>query len=38
MFSYDEALYRTWGQRLDGLGFERTVVTIRTEGGQSDFA
>src|SRR5688572_20852634 len=31
MFSYDEALYRTWGQRLDGLGLERTVVTIRTE-------
>jgi D-psicose/D-tagatose/L-ribulose 3-epimerase len=31
MFSPDEALYRTWGQRLDGLGFERTVVTIRTE-------
>ncbi|HEX2475105.1 MAG TPA: sugar phosphate isomerase/epimerase [Lacipirellulaceae bacterium] len=32
MFSYDETLYRTWGQRLDGLGLERTVVTIRTEG------
>jgi D-psicose/D-tagatose/L-ribulose 3-epimerase len=32
MFSYDEALYLTWGQRLDGLGLERTVVTIRTEG------
>jgi D-psicose/D-tagatose/L-ribulose 3-epimerase len=32
MFSYDEALYRTWGQRLDGLGLERTVVTIRTDG------
>jgi D-psicose/D-tagatose/L-ribulose 3-epimerase len=32
MFSYDEALYRTWGQRLDGMGLERTVVTIRTEG------
>ena len=31
MFSPDEELYRTWGQRLDGLGFERTVVTIRTE-------
>jgi D-psicose/D-tagatose/L-ribulose 3-epimerase len=31
MFSTDEALYRTWGQRLDGLGLERTVVTIRTE-------
>jgi D-psicose/D-tagatose/L-ribulose 3-epimerase len=31
IFSPDEALYRTWGQRLDGLGLERTVVTIRTE-------
>jgi len=31
MFSTDETLYRTWGQRLDGLGLERTVVTIRTE-------
>jgi D-psicose/D-tagatose/L-ribulose 3-epimerase len=31
MFSPDEELYRTWGQRLDGLGLERTVVTIRTE-------
>jgi D-psicose/D-tagatose/L-ribulose 3-epimerase len=31
MFSYDEELYRTWGQRLDGLGLERTAVTIRTE-------
>ncbi len=31
IFSADEALYRTWGQRLDGLGLERTVVTIRTE-------
>src|SRR5690349_4868297 len=31
MFSTDEALYKTWGQRLDGLGLERTVVTIRTE-------
>jgi D-psicose/D-tagatose/L-ribulose 3-epimerase len=31
MFSPDEGLYRTWGQRLDGLGLERTVVTIRTE-------
>jgi D-psicose/D-tagatose/L-ribulose 3-epimerase len=31
IFSADEELYRTWGQRLDGLGLERTVVTIRTE-------
>jgi D-psicose/D-tagatose/L-ribulose 3-epimerase len=31
IFSTDEALYRTWAQRLDGLGLERTVVTIRTE-------
>ncbi|MEX0613642.1 MAG: sugar phosphate isomerase/epimerase family protein, partial [Pirellulales bacterium] len=31
MFSPDEELYRTWSQRLDGLGLERTVVTIRTE-------
>jgi D-psicose/D-tagatose/L-ribulose 3-epimerase len=31
MFSADEDLYRRWGQRLDGLGLERTVVTIRTE-------
>jgi D-psicose/D-tagatose/L-ribulose 3-epimerase len=31
MFSTDEELYRTWGQRLDGLGLERTVVTIRTD-------
>jgi D-psicose/D-tagatose/L-ribulose 3-epimerase len=31
IFSPDEELYRTWGQRLDGLGLERTVVTIRTE-------
>src|SRR5688572_4333293 len=31
IFSADEELYRTWGQRLDGLGLERTVVTIRGE-------
>lgn len=31
IFSPDVELYRTWGQRLDGLGLERTVVTIRTE-------
>lgn len=31
IFSADEELYRAWGSRLDGLGFERTVVTIRTE-------
>jgi D-psicose/D-tagatose/L-ribulose 3-epimerase len=31
IFSADEELYRTWGQRLDGLGLERTAVTIRTE-------
>jgi D-psicose/D-tagatose/L-ribulose 3-epimerase len=31
MFSPNDDLYRTWGQRLDGLGLERTVVTIRTE-------
>ncbi len=30
IFSADEELYRTWGQRLNGLGLERTVVTIRT--------
>jgi D-psicose/D-tagatose/L-ribulose 3-epimerase len=31
IFSPDENLYREWGQRLDDLGFRRTVVTIRTE-------
>ncbi len=31
IFSADEELYRTWGQRLEGLGLECTVVTIRTE-------
>lgn len=31
IFSADEELYRTWGQRLDNLGLERTAVTIRTE-------
>jgi D-psicose/D-tagatose/L-ribulose 3-epimerase len=31
IFSADDEHYRTWGQRLDGLGLERTVVTIRTE-------
>jgi D-psicose/D-tagatose/L-ribulose 3-epimerase len=31
IFSADEELYRSWGGRLDGLGLERTVVTIRTE-------
>jgi D-psicose/D-tagatose/L-ribulose 3-epimerase len=31
IFNPDEKLYRDWGKRLDDLGFERTVVTIRTE-------
>lgn len=31
IFSADEKLYREWGKRLDDLGFQRTVVTIRTE-------
>jgi D-psicose/D-tagatose/L-ribulose 3-epimerase len=31
IFSPDVELYRQWGQHLDGLGLERTVVTIRTE-------
>jgi len=31
IFSADEELYRSWGNRLDGLNLERTVVTIRTE-------
>jgi D-psicose/D-tagatose/L-ribulose 3-epimerase len=31
IFAADEKLYRTWGQRLDGLDLERSVVTIRTE-------
>jgi D-psicose/D-tagatose/L-ribulose 3-epimerase len=31
IFSPDVEVYRTWGQRLDGLGLARTVVTIRTE-------
>jgi D-psicose/D-tagatose/L-ribulose 3-epimerase len=31
IFSPDVELYRQWGQHLDGLGLQRTVVTIRTE-------
>ena len=31
MFQHDEALYTAWGKRLDALGLERTVVTIRGE-------
>lgn len=31
IFRPDVELYRQWGQHLDGLGLERTAVTIRTE-------
>lgn len=32
MFELNEALYADWGKKLDGLGLERTAVTIRGAG------
>jgi D-psicose/D-tagatose/L-ribulose 3-epimerase len=32
IFELNEPLYRSWGGRLDGLGLERTAVTIRSAG------
>src|SRR5215213_7141124 len=30
MFELDEKFYADWGKRLDGFGFRRTAVTVRT--------
>ncbi len=32
IFELNEKLYAEWGQRLDGLGLERTAVTVRNAG------
>jgi D-psicose/D-tagatose/L-ribulose 3-epimerase len=32
IFEYNEPLHRDWGRRLDGLGLERTAVTVRGPG------
>ena len=31
LFAYDLDLHKKWGERLDAIGLERTIVTIRNE-------
>ena len=31
LFAYDLDLHKKWGERLDSIGLERTIVTIRNE-------
>ncbi|MBC8437548.1 MAG: sugar phosphate isomerase/epimerase [Planctomycetes bacterium] len=31
LFAYDLELHRQWGERLDSIGLERTIVTVRGE-------
>ena len=31
LFAYDLELHRKWGERLDSIGLERTIVTVRGE-------